>query len=330
VARPAAAPVVGSKDFQQGLEGMGQRTGELQTGLEEGPGKSPASGESVSRIGSTVFDGAGRTAPAAPRASFAPGTAGNGIAPAGLMRTLDVFSRAAPLAAPGPATFKSFAANILKGLRDPGTNAAIKARGAYHTGRVSDIVRAQQSFNGGLKEASEALARGKGIPAGEIITHGTDLKGLLGMVFSGKIEATNPYQGFSGERAEVWGAKGLGAGAEYGAKRGVANGRPGVSILIHNPSAPIRVVGGETLSRAPAVAEDFLAAVVTDGERTLVLDRPALRALAASARAWKDAAVSAARQGRMREFSEWERLRDFLEPGAPARGAESSGRSSLP
>ena len=103
-------------------------------------------------------------------------------------------------------------------------------------------------------------------------------------------------------------------GAQYGASRGVNRDEPGVLLLIHNAKDPVKVVGGETLSRRPVMGADIIAAVVTDGTETFVLQGPALAALSSSSQRWKDFVVAEARAGRMAPFDAWERVQDRFTP----------------
>lgn len=193
---------------------------------------------------------------------------------------------------------------------------AVKAKAA---GGIENLSRTQQDLKAKLLAAAREFLKSKTdgvrpIKEEDVITSGTGFEALLGMLFTGGLEATNPYQGFKGESAHYWGAKGLAVGAQYGAGRAVNRNEPGVMLLIHNAKDPIKVVGGETLSRRPVVGADIFAAVVTDGESTFVLQGPALTALAASSARWKDFVVAEARAGRMAPFDSWERVQSRFTP----------------
>ena len=181
-------------------------------------------------------------------------------------------------------------------------------------GTVAGLQKTQQAYKKALLAGARSYiaSRPKGavLTESDLITSGTSMESLLGILFSGGMEATNPYQGFSGESAHFWGAKGIEVGAGYGAQRGSHRDEPGVMLIIRSVDGkdPVRVVMGETLSRRPAVGTDIVAAVVTDGESTVVLEAPALAALAASSQRWKDFVVSEARKGRMAPFGAWERV----------------------
>ncbi|MBI3553228.1 MAG: hypothetical protein HY077_12100 [Elusimicrobia bacterium] len=203
-----------------------------------------------------------------------------------------------------PAIVKTLVVESLKGLKG--------SKSVNATGDVAKIMAEQIRFKAQLAAAASRIAKEKRLSADQIITHGTNLKGLLGMIFTGEIEATTRYKGVSGESAEVWGGYGLEVGAGYGATKGTTKGQPGVVILMLSPT--LKVVRGDALNRSPKVSEDFLAAVITDGERTVVLDKAALEALAGSAKTWKDNAVRAAHGGSMREFYEWEAVKKLLTP----------------
>ena len=159
------------------------------------------------------------------------------------------------------------------------------------------------------QEAAEAA----GLKPDQVVSHGTSLKGLLGMLMSGGIEATSSYAGFSGEGARIWGGKGLEVGAGYAAKRGLNNGQPGVLVIMQNATLKVEA-GGETLNRKPLVDGDFVAAVIYDGQQAIVMSRETLQALARSSQAWQTGAVSAAHAGKMKEFQAWEKARDSLVP----------------
>lgn len=193
---------------------------------------------------------------------------------------------------------------------------AIKNKAA---GSVANLSNTQQELKSKLLAAAREFLKSKSdgvnpLKEDEVITSGTGFEALLGMIFTGGLEATNPYQGFKGESSHYWGAKGLAVGAQYGAGRAVNRNEPGVMLLIHNAKDPIKVVGGETLSRRPVVGADIFAAVVTDGEKTFVLQGPALAALASSSARWKDFVVAEAHAGRMSPFDAWERVQNRFQP----------------
>ncbi|MBI5242200.1 MAG: hypothetical protein HY922_00795 [Elusimicrobia bacterium] len=304
--RPAATA-------KQQLEGFSKKAGEISQMLRE-PG-SEKNTENAGAKASALFEGARKPTLNAVEVPGA-GAAQVGKALPGLARSahsaekspLDILSSALP------ADFKALARRIVDALKKPSALAQ-KSKVAYQRGDAASIARMQNAFKNALLSKAKEAVQARGLPEGRVISHGTTLKGLLGMIFSDGLEATSSYRGFSGESAAFWGAWGVDVGASYGATRGVSKGQPGVAILVFNPQDPIKIVQGETMSRRPTVSADFIAAVVTDGERAVVLDQAALRGLAASAKAWKDAAVKEAHQGRMREFTEWESLRSALEPG---------------
>ncbi|MDE2293200.1 MAG: HD domain-containing protein, partial [Elusimicrobia bacterium] len=198
---------------------------------------------------------------------------------------------------------------------------AARARGG-----VANYARAQDEVSSALLKAGREWAARNGLAPDALISNGTTLDALLGIALTGRIEATNPHRGFSGESSQVWGGQGLEGGASYGAKRAVGRDQPGVLLIIDNPADPIRVVYGETLSRAPTVAEDIKAAVVSDGRTTVVIDGASLRALGASAERWRDVVNSAARRGDMSELAAYERLQGRLSPDAASR--PDGGRAS--
>ena len=216
-------------------------------------------------------------------------------------------------AAKTPAAYKDLSRQVVEALQKP-SELSLKSKAVYQRSDAAAIGGMQTSFKNALLAQARQVVLARGLPEKAVITHGTTLQGLLGMILTDGIKATSSHPGFSGESPAVWGAYGLDVGAGYGATRGVAKGQPGVTIIIFNPQEPIKIVRGQAISRAPSVSKDFLAAVISDGQRTLVLDQAALRALAASAAAWKSAVVQQAHQGSMREFSEWERLKSFYAP----------------
>jgi len=213
-----------------------------------------------------------------------------------------------------PEAFKKVATAVLNRLKawkkSPASAHAITKGGAS----VAGLRKAQTDFKETLLAAAERFTQERGIDSREVITNGTSLQPLMGILFSGSIYATNPHKGFSGETAEVWGAYGLEGGASYGAKRGVARNEPGVMILIKNEGDPIRIIEGETMSRSPRSKDDFLAVIISDGSRTVVLDKPLLAALSSSSELWKESVVAKAHKGQMQPFYEWERYRERFEP----------------
>lgn len=195
-----------------------------------------------------------------------------------------------------PDSAKAQAGNTVAGLQ--------KTQQAYKTKLLAAAREFLKSRTDGVRPLSER----------EVVTSGTSFESLLGMLFTGGLEATNPYPGFKGESAHFWGAQGIEVGAQYGAQRAVNRGEPGVMLIIHNAKDPVKVVMGETLSRRPLVGADIIAAVVTDGQNTFVLQGPAMSALAGSSQRWKEHVVAEARAGRMSPFEDWERLQDRFLP----------------
>ncbi|MDE2489884.1 MAG: hypothetical protein KGM24_03500, partial [Elusimicrobia bacterium] len=223
-------------------------------------------------------------------------------------RAADMDEGMASRAAENPTIFKTFLRETLAGMKQA------KGRGGvYETGNVRLISDAQTGLKSELLRGARGVVQGEGLSPSQVISHGTNMKGLLGMLMEGKIVSTTRHAGVSGEGANVWGAEGLETGASYGATTGLRTGQPSVEILMR-ASPTLKVEPGSTLSRAPGVNEDFLAAIVTDGRKTVVLGKPQLDALAGSARAWRTEATAAARAGRMGEFSQWENVRDRLVP----------------
>lgn len=232
------------------------------------------------------------------------------------MGLLGVFEKMSPAQVARVEANPSFAKALVSNGLDKAnyaTPAAAEFRAAVKGNNTAAILRSTKQWKASLTEQGEAAAAAAGLKPDEVITHGTTLKGLLGMLVSGGIEATSSYSGMSGEGARFWGGKGMAVGASYAAKRGLNNGEPGVLLLMNNPS--LKVLSGETLSRQPMVDGDFVAAVVYDGEKSIVLSKEALRALARSAKSWRTSAVDAAQKGKMKEFEAWEGVRDRLLPG---------------
>jgi len=318
-----AKPQRPALNAKEQLDDGSRQAGEISKILRQ-----PGGGKNAEQAGakaSALFEGSRKTdAPDSPEAA-AVDTAGGGAlgalkAPAlqsasplnVLARKLTAFERASD-SAKDPAAYKSLAKELVNAIKTP-WDLSLKSEAAYQRGDAAAIGRLQAGFKNALLSKARELVLKRGLPERGLISHGTTLQGLLGMIFSDGVEATSSYRGFSGESAAFWGAYGLDVGASYGATRGVSKGQPGVTVIIFNPQDPVKIVQGETMSRRPTVSRDFFAAVVSDGDRTVVLDQGALRMLAASAEAWKRTAVDQAHQGRMREFTEWENLRSVLEP----------------
>lgn len=179
---------------------------------------------------------------------------------------------------------------------------------------ASEIGRRQQIYKTALLAKAREAAAKAGLKENEVVSHGAQLRKFWGMILKGRLEASNPYPGFKGESYEVWGVRGIEGAASYGAVRGVQNNLPGVVVLMHNRAKPLQVIGGETLDREPTVEEDFLAAVVTDGTRTVVIEKKDLQALGRLALEWRRQAVRSAQGGSMTEVERFQRLLDFYAP----------------
>jgi hypothetical protein len=191
--------------------------------------------------------------------------------------------------------------------RGPVAEPLARAKLGYLRGDASVIARTQNLVRDSLAAAARRHLDSLGIPQASVISNGTTLDKLLGMAYSGGMETTSSYQGMSGESAQFWGAQGTAIGASYGATRAASRRKPGVMIIIRNESNPIKVVQGETLSRQPLMDKDFLAAVVSDGVDTVVLDAAFLRSLAASALRWKEfVKTQAYKNGLMGPFLDWD------------------------
>jgi hypothetical protein len=232
------------------------------------------------------------------------------------MELLGRFSKMSSAEAERAQTNPAFAKTLIANGLDKtnyATPAAAEFQAAVQRNGAALIMRSMTQWKSSLMEQGQAAAVAAGVKPGEVITHGTTLKGLLGMLVTGGIESTSSYSGMRGEGAHFWGGKGLDVGAGYAAKRGLYDGQPGVLLLMNNPSLKV-LADGQTLSRKPMVDGDFVAAVVYDGERSVVLSKEALLAMARSAKTWQTSAVDAAQSGKMREFDAWERIRDRLLP----------------
>ena len=179
---------------------------------------------------------------------------------------------------------------------------------------AQEIGRRQQIYKTALLAKAREAAAKAGLKESEVVSHGAQLRKFWGMILKGRLEASNPYPGFKGESYEVWGVRGIEGAASYGAVRGVQNNLPGVVVLMHNRVKPLQVIGGETLDREPTVEEDFLAAVVTDGTRTIVLEKKDLQELGRLAQQWRRDAVRSAQGGSMVEVDRLQRLLDFYAP----------------
>ena len=266
-----------------------------------------------------VVEQAGRDARALPLPDPQKTLAQSAAAAAPAAASLDLLeqgTRDAKTSTSDPAYFKGLLRGLLESLKSPVGN-ALKGKQAYAKGDVGEITRLQKAYTGALLARARETVRALGLKENEVVSHGTSLKGLLGMIFSDGIDATSSYRGMSGESAAVWGGYGIEVGSSYGSTRGVSKGQPGAIVIVHNRNDPITIKQGEMMSRAPRASQDFVAVIVSDGERTLVLDQAALRALAASAQAWRQAVVKQAQSGgSMAAFHEWERFRDNLDPAA--------------
>lgn len=228
--------------------------------------------------------------------------------------SLAMTAKSAASSPAGPEVFRNLILEVNKGLKTPQSDALRSARSAYKKYDAPEITRLQETFKGQLLTKSEEVAKSLGLKPSEVITHGTSMEGLMGMILESQIISTSRHAGMSGESANLWGSYGLKTGAQYGSTTGLSKGQPGVSILIHNKANPIKVVQGETLSRGPKVSEDFVAAIITDGSKVIVLDQAALRALAQSAESWKTTVVGQAQRGNMTPFTQWEQIRDRFVP----------------
>ncbi|MBI5882295.1 MAG: hypothetical protein HZB91_04240 [Elusimicrobia bacterium] len=215
-----------------------------------------------------------------------------------------------------PLHFRKVLVQVFKSLKEgPVAEPLAKAKAAYSRGDAAVIARSQSAIRDRLLAAGKSVLAGKGLNPSSVISNGTTLDRLFGMIFSGGIEATSSYSGMSGESAEFWGVQGLDGGSSYGGTRAAGRRVPGVLIIINNPSDPIKVRQGEVLSRQPRVDGDFLAAVVSDGVDTVVLDAAALKRLAASSERWKQSVKRQAYdQGRMGPFMDWQAWSEKLSP----------------
>ncbi|MDE2292339.1 MAG: hypothetical protein KGL53_09675, partial [Elusimicrobia bacterium] len=216
-------------------------------------------------------------------------------------------------AAADPAFFRKALLRVMEELR--AWQRTPRSAKALSAPSVSAQLRVREAYKARLRGAAAEYLAGRGLDPRTVVTSGTSLRSLMGILFSGGMQASNPYSGFKGESAEYWGGYGLDVGAQYGALRGTQRNEPGVMLLIHNPADPIKVVGGETLSRRPTTARDILAAVVTDGESSVVVPGPALASLSESSERWKESVKAAAQRGSLAPFDAWEKVRDSLEPG---------------
>ncbi|MBI5596238.1 MAG: hypothetical protein HY928_09150 [Elusimicrobia bacterium] len=326
VAAAAATPAAAAAPTK-GLEGLREKTAEMGELLGKEDGGAQA-GVEAAGVAATVFDGGVRSES---NGVSAEGAGLEGGAAARAPPTNDPVSALSrlqtALSAPerrqrvsGDAKFFQSALSAITGQLK-GWKASPRSAQARTRNSVAALQQVQQSYKkallqGGREFLSQAAQGAAPIKESEVITSGTSLESLLGILFSGGMEATNPYQGFSGESAHFWGAKGLEVGAGYGAQRGSHRNEPGVMLVINSVDKknPVKVVMGETLSRRPVVGTDIVAAIVTDGENTVVLRAEALAALAASSSRWKDFVVSEARKGRLAPFTEWERTQTRFQP----------------
>jgi hypothetical protein len=183
----------------------------------------------------------------------------------------------------------------------------MKGAKSGYEGRSASAIEAEQvRYNETLTAEVLGAVRRAGLDPAKVITHGTDLQGLMGMLMVGEIRPTARQH----ETPKLWGSYGVDVGVSYATTTGMKNGRPGVTVIMNNPTLK---ANGETLNRIPTVKDDFVAAVVTDGTKTIVLDKNALNALGGSASAWRDAAYKSA-AGDMVEYGRWEALETKIVP----------------
>jgi hypothetical protein len=171
-----------------------------------------------------------------------------------------------------------------------------------------------RSYKDSILNAAQKYLEGKGLNAKDVISTGSTLHGFLGMMFSGRIEATNPYAGEKNESPEYWAAQGIDTASNYAALRGVPRGEPGVLVIMHSPDGSLRVVAGETLNRQPTVAGDFLAVVIGNGSESVIIEKPFLDALASSGVNWRRDVERDARRGGETKLTEWADYSDIFHP----------------
>jgi hypothetical protein len=213
-----------------------------------------------------------------------------------------------------PAVAKGFTDNpvayrgVLDELyRDPKSARPASRPGETITQQEARLARQQQAYkDAALAEAESVLGRND-LKEGDVVSHGTDLKGLLGMIFEGKLSATDPW----GEGGKHWAGQGFG-GASYLSK---AAGRsdPGVLVILNNKGNRLGHIADFT-TKAPTVKSDFVSAIITDGKSTVVLDSSALNALRSSAEAWSRRASDKGRPTWLRDCGIWKQWRRKLEP----------------
>ncbi|OGS41585.1 MAG: hypothetical protein A2506_07385 [Elusimicrobia bacterium RIFOXYD12_FULL_66_9] len=213
----------------------------------------------------------------------------------------------------GPAPFRALLTTALRGFAKDAPRGEVLENGykSYRRGDVAAIEALQKDFKSGLMGRGAEVLKAEGIDPKTVVTHGTSLKGFLGMVMSGGMEATTRHEGFSGEGAAVWGGYGLEVGAGYAFTKALNARQPGVLLILQNASNPLKIVHGDTINRAPSVESDFVAAVISDGTRSVVLGREQIQALRASAYSWQKQAVA---KPMSPQFREWEKARDYLAP----------------
>jgi len=173
---------------------------------------------------------------------------------------------------------------------------------------TGEIAKVQKAYKESVLPEAEAVLQRYHMTEADVVSHGTSLKGFLGMVFEGGIRATNSF----GDGAQYWAAKGTGGATYLGAPAG--RGQAGVLVLMENKGNRLGHTADFT-TKAPQVATDFLAVIITDGKTTVVLDKAALMTLSSSAAAWKSKAADYNRPGwKMSDLSGWEKYRDYFEP----------------
>ncbi|MFH2203224.1 MAG: hypothetical protein ABIJ96_08940 [Elusimicrobiota bacterium] len=171
----------------------------------------------------------------------------------------------------------------------------------------AQIVEAQRAYKQQLMPEAKKVLERYNLTEADVVSHGTSLQGLMGMIFEGGIRASDSF----GDGAKHWAAKGTGGATYIAAPAG--RGEPGVVVIIENKGNRL----GHTIdytAKSPQVMSDFLAVIITDGAKTVVLDKAQLMTLGSSAKAWKTKVSDYNQPGwKMSDFSAWEKYQKIFE-----------------
>ena len=296
------------------LEAVGAKSAELGKSLAApGARQEP---EKAGVVGQTLFDagGAGRKASDAQidevQARAPPSAAQPSPTPfaflSSLSRALDDPAAARDVAQK-PQVFVNATDRLLRLLKDDSLVAQAKTE--FARGDVTAIGRRQAAAKARLSEAAKAWLKANGLPERAVLTHGSTVRGLLGILFSGGMKASNPHPGFSGESAGVW-AGSLDTGAGY-ASVGAGRGRPAVLVALKAGTARTQTQSDGSLKGEPTI-DDIAAVLIAEpnGDGVVVFQQEKLAALAASAAGLR----RSAQRGDEKALGVWMKLDETLSP----------------